>query len=257
MWELARRPRWIAVLLLCLAIAGGFAALGQWQLSRSIDSGVPVDETTEIPVALSELAVPQQPLTAVAAGRLVTVEGTLAPDDYIVLSGRLNEGTAGYWVVGHLIETSGGAGAAAAGASLAVALGWAPSADAAASAISKLDTDSPISFAGRYLPSENPQDDDFEEGAQNSLSTAALVNQWATVPTGVYVGYLVTDAATPGLEQISAPAPSTEISVNWLNIFYAIEWAVFAVFAVFLWFRLVKDAWEREQEESEEALDVN
>jgi surfeit locus 1 family protein len=253
MWELARRPRWIAALLLCLAIAAAFAALGQWQLSRSIDAGVPVDETTETPVALAELADPQQPLTSAAAGRLVTVEGTLLPDEYVVLSGRLNAGESGYWVVGHLVETDG----ADPGASLAVALGWTSGADAAASAISKLEKRAPTGFSGRYLPSENPQEDDFENGVQNSLSTAALVNQWPTAPEGVYAGYLVTDAATAGLEQISAPAPSTEVSVNWLNIFYAVEWAVFAVFAVFLWFRLVKDAWEREQEEREEELDVN
>jgi hypothetical protein len=38
-----------------------------------------------------------------------------------------------------------------------------------------------------------------------------------------------------------------------LNIFYAIEWVVFAGFAVFLWYRLVRDAWEREEELREEA----
>ena len=257
MWELARRPRWIAALVLCLAIAGGFAALGQWQLSRSIDAGVPVDETTETPVPLAELAVAQQPLTAKAAGRRVTVEGTLVPNDYIVLTGRLNDGDTGYWVVGHLISDDDATDAANAGASLAVALGWAATEKEAASAISSLNDEAPTEFGGRYLPSEYPQEDDFENGEQNSMSTAAFVNQWVEVPTTVYAGYLVTDAATSGLDQIDAPAPSTEISVNWLNIFYAVEWAVFAGFAIFLWFRLVKDAWEREQEESEEATEVN
>jgi len=248
-WELARRPRWIAALLLCLAIAGGFAALGQWQLSRSIDAGVPVDETTETPVPLADLAVAQQPLTAEAAGRRVTIEGTLVPGDYLVLTGRLNDGDPGYWVVGHLVADDG--------ASLAVALGWAATEDEAASAISGLEKESPTKFGGRYLPSEYPQEDDFENGVQNSMSTAAFVNQWRQTATTVYAGYLVTDAATHGLDQIDAPAPSTEISINWLNIFYAVEWAVFAGFAIFLWFRLVKDAWEREQEELEENAEVN
>ena len=257
MWELARRPRWIAALVLCLAIAGAFAALGQWQLSRSIDAGVPVDETTETPVPLAELAVAQQPLTAKAAGRRVTVEGNLVPNDYVVLTGRLNEGTAGYWVVGHLVSTDDATDEANAGASLAVALGWAASEEEAASAISELNDSPPTRFGGRYLPSEYPQEDDFENGEQNSMSTAALVNQWVQIPTTVYAGYLVTDAATAGLEQIDAPAPSTEISVNWLNIFYAVEWAVFAGFAIFLWFRLVKDAWEREREELSENGEVN
>ena len=34
-------------------------------------------------------------------------------------------------------------------------------------------------------------------------------------------------------------------------MFYAIEWVVFAGFAVFLWYRLVKDAVQREREEAE------
>jgi surfeit locus 1 family protein len=245
MWQLARRPRWIAALLLCLAIAAAFAVLGQWQLSRSIDSGAPVEESHETAVPLRELAEPQQPLTAEAAGRLATIEGTVLPGEYVVLSGRLHEGTAGYWVVGHLVEDGDGA-------SLPVALGWAPTEDDAASAVSSLESEAPTSFSGRFQPSEAPQEDDFEAGEQNSLSAAALVNQWPTPPEGVYPGYLIADDAPDGLTTIDAFAPSTEVSVNWLNIFYAVEWAVFAGFAVFLWFRLVRDAWEREQEEAAE-----
>jgi surfeit locus 1 family protein len=246
MWQLARRPRWIAALFLCLAIAAAFAVLGQWQLSRSIDSGAPVEETHESAVPLSELAVPQQPLTSEAAGRLASIEGTLLAGEYVVLSGRLHEGTAGHWVVGHLVENGDGA-------SLAVALGWAATEREAASAVSDLDSESPTSLSGRFQPSEAPQEDDFEAGEQNSLSVAALVNQWPTEPDGVYPGYLIADDAPAGLTTIDAFAPSTEVSVNWLNIFYAVEWAVFAGFAVFLWFRLVRDAWEREQEEAAEA----
>jgi hypothetical protein len=44
--------------------------------------------------------------------------------------------------------------------------------------------------------------------------------------------------------------------VNLLNVFYAIEWVVFAGFAIFLWYRLVRDTWEREQEEAAEAAEA-
>ncbi|MCU1425815.1 MAG: hypothetical protein JWM51_2106 [Microbacteriaceae bacterium] len=248
MWSLARRPRWIAALVLCLAIAAAFAGLGQWQLSNGLDRGVPVDPRAESIVPLEELAGPQQPLTTESAGRLVSFDGAaLVPDDYVVLEGRLHEGDAGFWLVGHLVEET----AEGEGASLAVALGWAPTEKAVASAIRELD-DGPQNWSGRYYPTESPQEDDFENGAMNSMSTASLVNLWTEPPNGVYAGYLVTDDAAPGLTAIDAPAPSTEVSVNWLNVFYAIEWAVFAFFAVFLWFRLVRDAWEREQEEAEE-----
>jgi surfeit locus 1 family protein len=45
---------------------------------------------------------------------------------------------------------------------------------------------------------------------------------------------------------IDAPPPNTEVSLNLLNVFYALEWAFFAGFAIFLWWRLVKDVWEEE-----------
>ena len=33
-----------------------------------------------------------------------------------------------------------------------------------------------------------------------------------------------------------------------MNFLYAIEWVIFGGFAIFLWYRLVKDAWEEENE---------
>ncbi|WP_054821545.1 hypothetical protein [Arthrobacter sp. JCM 19049] len=37
--------------------------------------------------------------------------------------------------------------------------------------------------------------------------------------------------------------------MNWLNVFYGIEWVVFAGFAFFLWYRLVRDDYQRELDE--------
>ena len=36
--EVARRPRWIGALLAALAVAGVFAALGQWQIDRAVQA---------------------------------------------------------------------------------------------------------------------------------------------------------------------------------------------------------------------------
>ena len=54
---------------------------------------------------------------------------------------------------------------------------------------------------------------------------------------------------------IPSPAPDESSSVNWLNIFYAVEWAIFAGFAFYLWYRLAKDAWEKELEDFEDFED--
>jgi surfeit locus 1 family protein len=240
MWNVARRPRWIAALILALVVAAGFAALGQWQLSRSVESGVIGERETETAVPLASVAEPQQPVRAIATGQLVRFDAEFVPGEYVVLSDRINLAAPGYWVVGHAVVADG--------ASIAVALGWAEAADAAASAIRLFESNPPPpTITGRYLPSESPQESDFEAGQRSALAVAELVNVWGPTPGGVYGGYVVSGAAASGLDVIDAPPPSTEVSLNLLNIFYAIEWVLFAGFAVFLWWRVVRDVWEAEQ----------
>jgi hypothetical protein len=97
--------------------------------------------------------------------------------------------------------------------------------------------------------SESPEQSDFEAGERSALAVAELINLWTVPPDGVYAGYLVLADAPAGLESIDAPPPDTGVSLNLLNVFYAIEWVVFAGFAVFLWYRLVRDAVEAEDEQ--------
>ena len=243
---MARRPRWIGALVLALAIAAAFAALGQWQLERSFERGAPPAEQTETPVPLSSIATPQQPMPESTIGQLVEVTGEFVPADYSVLSDRSNFADAGYWVVGHAVTSDG--------ASLAVALGWSVDADAAASAIQTLKADPPAPLiSGRYLPSEAPIQSDFEAGRQSALAVPELINVWSVVPDGVYSGYVISSQPVAGLDLIDAPQPSTETTLNLLNLFYAVEWVIFGGFAIFLWYRLVRDAIEEEDEASAEA----
>jgi len=242
MWQIARRPRWIGALILSLAIAASFAALGQWQLSRSLEGGEITEQQSEALVPLDSLATAQEPLSYLTTGRAVSVTAQLVAGDYVILSGRNNDAQGmGYWVVAHGVEPSG--------ASVAIALGWAATSDAAASAIDRLEASPPASsFTGRLLPTESPQQSDFEEGERTALAVSELVNLWAEVPAGTYGGYVVSFEAPADLEAIDSPPPSTEVSINLLNVFYAVEWVVFAGFAVFLWYRLVRDVWEEERE---------
>jgi surfeit locus 1 family protein len=85
-----------------------------------------------------------------------------------------------------------------------------------------------------------------------TVAVAQLVNVWADYDDRpVYFGYLTTTEPAAGLEAIASPPPEESVELNWLNIFYAVEWVVFAGFAVFLWYRLVRDAVERERESAE------
>lgn len=234
-WAIARQPRWIAALLLALAVAAGFAALGQWQIARSFATATVVHTDTETPIALDRLAKPGSAVTDRQLGRMVTTRATLVPGDFVVLSNRLNAGTAGYWLVGHARTAHG---------ELAVALGWAPTRAQAVAAEDSAAIETPL--IGRYLPSEPPDQPDVSKGVQSAASVAAFINQWAAFDGSVYGGYLVAESPAPGLERIDSPAPSQEVSLNWLNIFYAAEWAIFAGFAIYLWYRLVQDEVEKD-----------
>ena len=242
------------MLVLAMVIAGGFAALSQWQLARAIATGVVVVRDTETPVPLETMAAPQSPVKDVANGQDVTVTGEWVVDDYIVLSDRLNGSKMGYWVVGHLAVATGGGPAG-----LPVALGWTETEKQAKDAAAALAKQAPasVTVTGRYLPSEAPQDTDFEHGKLSTLAAGSILNIWKTVdPAGIYGGYVVIHSNVAGLERIDSPVPTSDVELNWLNIFYAIEWVVFAGFAFFLWYRLVRDAWEREVEEELEALEA-
>jgi len=240
--SVARRPRWIGALVLSLAIAAAFAALGQWQLDRSVQNVAPPHYDTETPVALDTVARPQAPMTDASIGQRITASGTVVPGDFTVLEGRENDGTVGAWLVAHVVTDDG--------TSLAVGLGWAPDADAAVAAEARVPET--LDVAGRYLPTESPELNDVESGERRVLSIGELLNLWAD-PGPVYAGYVVLAEPTPGLDAIHQPPPTRDTSLNWLNVFYAIEWVVFAGFAVFLWYRLVRDVWEREQEDTPEA----
>lgn len=252
-----RRPRWIAALVLALAIAAIFAGLGQWQLERAVSSGQVDDRPTETVQPLQSVAAPQQPVLAVEAAQRVSTSGIFEPSDYGILADRLNDGDPGYWVIGHLAVDEPGAPA------LAVALGWAPDRE---TAISKRDAlasepraSTPVAIEGRYVDPDAPNVDDAQKSEASeydltTMSPAALVNIWTalTESTDVYGGYVIAGTAPEGLDVIDAPEPDRSVELNWLNIFYAAEWVIFAGFAVFLWYRLARDAWDREKEELEE-----
>lgn len=233
-WATARTPRWIAALLLALGVAAAFAALGQWQLERSVDNVETVDIDTETVVPLAEIAEPGIGVTEIQLGRMVSVAGEFVPGDTVVLTGRGDgTGARGTWVVGHLVTDDG--------ISLAVALGWSADAEPRVGDLDRTE------WVGRYQLSEEPQSSDFENGERTALSVADLINVWVE-PGPVYAGYLVlTDPVEP-LGPIVADPPEREVTLNLLNVFYAVEWVLFGGFAIYLWYRLVRDAVERAEE---------
>ena len=251
--EVMLRPQWIGMLLLCLLVAGIFAWLGQWQLSRAVDTDPPPPGATEVVRPLEDVAAPGEYLPEPLVGQRVTVEGFWMPGDFLIVESRFNDDVEGYWVTGQL-RIAG----TAEPVSVAVALGWAPTRDQAQAAAEQLDREAsapvktPTTVTGRLISDEGPVPPRHDADPQTltRMSPAALLGRWHDVEgLDVYRPYIASQEAPSPLVDISSPAPDEGSTVNWLNIFYAAEWAIFAGFAFYLWYRLARDAWEKEVED--------
>ncbi|QIM17356.1 hypothetical protein G7067_06295 [Leucobacter insecticola] len=252
-----RRPRWVLAFLLAMLVAAAFAWLGQWQMSNAIRSSSDPVVDTEAIQPLSEVADTGIGVTEAGAGVVVRVRGSFVPGDSRLLSPRQNGGETGTWVVGRFVTE---APEGEPGSNLAVAIAWAPDAAAAQRALEEFDRDpefvSSRLLEGRYMPAEAAQVPREDEDPQTlkSMLPAHLANLWTDVDSPVYAGYLVMHSQAGGtelllgLDPIDSVAPTPPEKVSWLNVFYAVEWVVFAGFAVFFWFRLARDAWEKEHE---------
>ncbi|PZE72063.1 hypothetical protein DEI81_06775 [Curtobacterium sp. MCBD17_013] len=244
MWAVARRPRWIGLLVLALALAALFAFLGRWQLERAIATAKVGPASTENQQVLDRVTKPQRSMPEDLAGQRVSVRGHFVAGDTVVLTGRSGGGR--FQTVGHFVDSSSGA-------SLPVVIGYADARRAALAGGARAATGRTVTVEGRYYPSESPDQDAFQKGEHSAVAAASLVNEWHDFDGEIYGGYVVAThptAAQAHLGTIADRAPTRNVQFNWLNLFYAVEWVVFAGFAVFLWYRFVKDAWEREQDEA-------
>ena len=250
MLQMMLRPRWVLALLLALGIAAAFALLGQWQLERAVEQAQVIERPTEEVLPFADVVEPDVPTNQVATGQRVEVTGEFVSGDTVIVEGRLNDGESGHWVVAHLEVTDAAPGG------LPVALGWAADHDTARDAAERFDASAgSATVVGRFLPSEAPVvPDDDEPFEMTTVAVAQLINIWADYDDRpVYFGYVTATEPVAGLEAISSPPPEASVELNWLNVFYAAEWVVFAGFAIFLWYRLVRDAVERERDEAAEA----
>ena len=208
-------------MLLSLAVAAVFAALGQWQLDRAFTKDQPVSP----------------------GYNLESVEVKIDTKNAFVISNRLQGSERGYWLITNSTD--------AANKSLTIALGW--SADLAEieaertalmeSGLEKVST----SLDGVFISSEAPLPQTSEKPyVYESLSLAQLINVYspekpiASEPKILALNGSSQASAWPPLQAINV-AYSEGQKINWLSAFYFLEWLVFAGFAVFLWWRLVKD----------------
>ncbi|NBR65111.1 MAG: hypothetical protein EBS85_02660 [Micrococcales bacterium] len=256
MLKLALTAKWITALVLCLLMAVAFALLAQWQINRSVLPNSDNDKWTKVSyVALDTVAEPNKPFSFMEVSKegqqkvltLVSTRVTQNPGQAVLIANRVQvDGTKGYWLV---VPT------ATVDARVFVAVGFISDLSSAKVALGQAkllyNVQSFRPLAGRYLPSEAPEPA-LEEDLFSSMSVAQLINlRPATLPA--YSGFIAItkpNAYTqlPGVEAITIGLAKSDSQLNWLSAFYAIEWTVFAGFAVFMWWRLLADAYKKQQE---------
>lgn len=227
-----------------IALAVVFALFGQWQLSRAVQAGTVLERPTEQVLALDHVAQPASSVSDEAISQLVTTTGEWVPDDYQILQDRLDRGRSGYWLTGHFRTENG--------ASLAVALGWTSDRSTAEAALADISSiQLPTTVSGRFQQSEGPTIPAEGQPYPKDLSVAALINEWAE-PGPTYAGYVtLTEApAATKLSAIYSPPVEQQVQLNFLNLFYAVEWTLFALVALYIWYRLVRDRYEQELDEA-------
>ena len=243
--------------MFAIAVSGVFVLLSQWQFGRSTQAEIPVNPATETAQSLTSTLQPGEFFHGSVADQMVTAAGTYDADKQVLIPGRLHNGESGYWVV-TAFAVNGAPVLSGAGASpetwIPVARGWvADPADAAG------PPSGTVELTGRLLPSEAPVPETAPgPGRATAVSVAELINYW---DVSSYPGFIAATAevsagvdrsagATEGaLKPLNiGPQPPAQ-QVNWLNLFYSLEWVVFAGFALFIWWRLVKDDYRRDLED--------
>ena len=257
MWKTALKPRWIAGFVFAIAVSGVFVLLIQWQFGRSTSPEVPTNPATEQVQPLTETLQPGEFFHGTDADQMVSAQGSYDPSKQLLVPGRLHDGKTGYWVVSAFAVNGAPAltGAAASPQTwIPVARGWvAEPGEAPAPPSGTLE------LTGRLLPSEAPVPGTAPKpGEATAVSVAELINYWEVSSYPGFVaataevanGVDLSAAAVPGdlLALDIGPQPPAQ-QINWLNLFYSLEWVVFAGFALFIWWRLVKDDYHRDLEE--------
>ncbi len=257
MLKTALKPRWIAGLVFAIAISGVFVLLSQWQFGRSTQAEAPVSTTTEETRQLTEVLQPGGFFPGSVADQMVSATGAYDPQKQVLVPGRLNEGAKGYWIVSAFAVKDAPAllGRGATPQTwIPVARGWvADPADAVA------PPSGTIELTGRLLPSESPlPNTDPGPGRASAVSVAELINDWNV---SSYPGFVAASTELAGGTDVGPSAAGGDVKplrigpqppaqqLNWLNLFYSVEWVVFAGFALFIWWRLVKDDYRRDLED--------
>ena len=218
--------------LLALAVCG---ALGVWQWTRAQEKAVTVAPQASVPLA--DVAAPASQ-AGLAIGRQVSVSGTWADQDAVLISGRSVDGKDAVLLVRAFTVDADATGTGRT-ATLAVIVGWRP----ADSPMAPDEGPAHVTLAGYLRAPEEATPASGSEGAtipgtvwSDTISPSELAQTWpAPLYSVVFADYAGTASWAP------LPPPPPEEHLNFRSLLYALEWWVFGGFAVFVAARWIRD----------------
>lgn len=219
----------LGLVAVALAVGLGLWQWGTWQELRTAEA---VDLTQGEPLPLDEVIGPDDGFPGDRVGQPVELAGTWQPEATVLVSGRLEDDVAGYWVVTPVRTDA---------AAIAVVRGWTASPDDVPPAPS-----GGVDLVGWLQPPDGngAVDDDLTDDVYPQLRTADLVQR---VDGDLYSAYVVAQDGIGGLAAADlATLPDAGRFTGLLNLLYAIEWWAFGAFAAFIWWRFVRDALDEE-----------
>lgn len=243
----ALKPAWLALLALLIAVVVAFYQLGMWQIG--VSSNTAAREMAAVQAArptepLGQVTAPHETFPDDGAGLSVSVEGEYVAEHQFLVPDRLLDGQEGYWVVTPLQTDASGADAL-----IPVMRGFVTD-----PGLADLPPGTPVALLGTLAPAETPVFDDFPEGQRGAIDTADLANDWDLPIYNAFI-FLVeeTPALTSAQVQPVPPPVFGESGIEWRNFGYGLQWFVFAAFACYMYYRFLRDATRKEQEEQDPA----
>lgn len=237
----AARAGALALTALVVAVC---VVLGYWQWTRASQQAITVAPEPAVPIA--EVLLPATKASP-AVGRQVTVVGTWADEDPVIVVGRDVDGVPAQMLVRALTVDADATGTGEP-ATLAVIVGWRPEGAEAGPGVGQEET--AVTLTG-YLraPEEatvgDPAVADPQPGVvyTDSISPSEWAQQW---PSPLYSAVLSSYEETPGWQPLPPPPPET--TLNFRSIAYAVEWWLFGLFALFISWRWMRDNGRKAQQ---------
>jgi surfeit locus 1 family protein len=235
MYRFALRPRWILLHLVAVTVVVAMLGLGFWQLGRlgeRRDYNDTVRAAQEAPPVPIDQLLPEGPAATVEQAdtitfRQVTLEGTYAIDQQVLVRNRSLDGLPGYWVITPLVLDDGDA--------VAVNRGWVPfnTTDPDGGWDAFAPPSAPVAVTGMVRATQTrssgivggPQD--AAEGELTTLSRVDVGRLGQQVPEPLYPVYVDLRTQQPAGGDFPIPLPEPELGEgNHLN--YAGQWFIFA-----------------------------